>query len=142
MASFLAYTDVTHPSKAVVYHGYFDILAILLAIWPMFIILTIVFILSTRKKAGLWSTEQPFMQEGWGLGYYVPPGTFAPVQQQQEQHPYPQPVVYEGQYVPRPHEQQYQGYYPSPHEYSMGLVHQTDGTSLQAAPPVYMAKAE
>ncbi|KAL6401073.1 hypothetical protein AUP68_16796 [Ilyonectria robusta] len=79
------------------YKGYFSILDIIFGIWPLLILLCLVFRLGSKKKNGLWSTEQPFMadtQSGDAMtpwGYSYDSQTMAPpVAHQQQQAP---PVV-------------------------------------------------
>lgn len=77
------------------YKGYFSILDIIFGIWPLFILLCLVFRLGSKKKNGLWSTEQPFMtdtQSGDAMtpwGYSYDSQTMAPPVAHQQQQPPP-----------------------------------------------------
>lgn len=77
------------------YKSYYSILDVIFGIWPLFILLCLVFRLGSKKKNGLWSTEQPFMMDSqsgdamtpWGYSYDSQ--TMAPPVAHQQQQPPP-----------------------------------------------------
>ncbi|KAM4057192.1 hypothetical protein HRG_004032 [Hirsutella rhossiliensis] len=42
---------------------YFQILEVVLSVWPFFVLLVLLFSLAVKKQDGLWATHQPFMMD-------------------------------------------------------------------------------
>lgn len=98
--------------------NYWDILDVVFAIWPQFVLLCLAFSLGSKKQNGLWSTEQPFMKVGagqqqtpWGYGYGGQPNTVDPLQQPQYHQQQP---VQNGWQSQDQQQQQYQQQYQQP----------------------------
>lgn len=81
-------------------------------IWPMFVLLVLLFVLSIRKREGLWSTQQP-----WGDNQPV----MYPYMQQQQM------------YQPYPPQQQQQIYQPYPPQQTTYVVPPQQGLAQQPA---------
>ncbi|KPM39591.1 hypothetical protein AK830_g6952 [Neonectria ditissima] len=104
------------------YKNYFDITDVIFGIWPLFILLCLVFSLGRKRRNGLWSTEQPFMmvnpggqQPSWGNGYNVAQNVAPPIPQQQQQN-----------WVQNaPPQQQQSTYFVPPNQYAAPTQYQT-----------------
>lgn len=124
MASALNLSDVRRDPY---YKSYYDVLDVIFGVWPLFILLCLVFTLGSKKNNGLWSTEQPFMADGSGdqvtpWGYTYNSQTIAPpmVHQQQQSPPMRHELI---QPVPPPQNQQ-GTYYAPPNQYISPSQHQ------------------
>ncbi|KAF5006293.1 hypothetical protein FDECE_7324 [Fusarium decemcellulare] len=123
MASLAAWTNLSDVLDDPEYKVWYDIVTVIFAIYPQFIVLCLILAIGRMKKDGLWSTQQPFMQTqgnqqtAWGYSYNAPQPTAAPMAQQQQQ-PYQQQPQYQQQYQQpqqpgwQPQQPQ-QGYFPA-----------------------------
>ncbi|UPK97508.1 hypothetical protein LCI18_008443 [Fusarium solani-melongenae] len=122
MASIAAWSDLSN-SRRDSYEYYYNILDVVLGVWPQFTVLCMVFALGTAKSNGLWSTPQPFnapqgnQQTAWGYSYNNgPQQTAPPMVQQQPQFQQPQQQFQQPpqQQYQQPQQQQYQQQYQQP----------------------------
>lgn len=158
LAFWIKYINLSNFMDDPLFNVYMEIVEVALSILPMFIILMILFALSTKKTNGLWSTEQPFVPSGaygnqgaYGNNWVQPT---SPVSQHQPVY-YPPQQNHPGYYPPQQqqfqqqhnYQQQPQGYPPTvqsrsppPHDEAMGFNHQADGTPPQAMAETYVPK--
>lgn len=113
----------------------------LLSIWPFFVLLVLLFVLGIRRRKGLWTTQQNWMNGAApGQPPYPPGGLYAPPPPQMGyQGQYPgQPMQYPPQYPPQYQQQPPMGgAYPQqygPHEVSAPHV-QDPRLAAQELPP-------
>lgn len=113
----------------------------LLSVWPLFVLLVLLFVLGIRRRKGLWTTQQNWMNGAApGQPPYPPGGLYAPpLPQMGYQGQYPgQPMQYPPQYPPQYQQQPPMGgAYPQqygPHEVSAPHV-QDPRLAAQELPP-------
>ncbi|KAF9762849.1 hypothetical protein IL306_003317 [Fusarium sp. DS 682] len=170
MASTAAWYNLSSAYGDREYKYAYYILEVVFGIWPQLVVLCMVFAIGRAKNSGLWSKQEPVKGVGtgertpWGYGQVAPQAqNFAPMLQQQH---YPQPGQqqmpqgWSPQQQQMPQQQQ-NGYYapqqqpyavydaispvsqsrsPPPHEETLGLNHQADGTPPQVSAQPYSEK--
>ncbi|KAH7157422.1 hypothetical protein B0J13DRAFT_169455 [Dactylonectria estremocensis] len=88
VASIAATTNFSDYRNDPIYENYYGILDVIFGVWPLLILLCLVFTLGRSKNNGLWSTEHSYMMDGAGdpqapMGYgYNNQGIPPPMQQQ------------------------------------------------------------
>ncbi|KLP11493.1 uncharacterized protein FFB20_05236 [Fusarium fujikuroi] len=170
MASTAAWTDLSSAYGDSEYKYAYYILEVVFGIWPQFVVLCLVFVIGRARNNGIWSKQEHEPVKGveagertpWGYGQ-IPPQAQNAVPMPEQQH-YPQPEqqhLAQGYGPQQQVPQQQNGYYapqqpqyaaydaispvsqprsPPPHEETVGLNHQADGTPPQVPAQPYPEK--
>lgn len=170
MASTAAWTDLGSAYGDREYKYAYYILEVIFGIWPQFVVLCLVFVIGRARNNGIWSKQEHEPVKGveggertaWGYGQ-IPPQAQNAVPMPEQQH-YPQPEqqhLAQGYGPQQQVSQQPNGYYapqqpqyaaydaispvsqprsPPPHEETVGLNHQADGTPPQVPAQPYPEK--
>ncbi|KAH7175436.1 hypothetical protein EDB81DRAFT_4081 [Dactylonectria macrodidyma] len=127
MAAVAATTNFSDYTNDPFYGSYYGILDVIFGVWPLLILLCLVFTLGRSKNNGLWSTEHSYMTDGavdpqppMGYGYNTQ-GFPPPVQQQQQSPTMRHDSI---QAVPPPQQHQ-SAYYVPPEQYQQPSQYQT-----------------
>ncbi|EXA41287.1 hypothetical protein FOVG_09787 [Fusarium oxysporum f. sp. pisi HDV247] len=170
MASTAAWTNLSSAYRDREYKYAYYILEVVFGIWPQFVVLCLVFAIGRARNNGIWSKQEQEPVKGveagertaWGYGQVAPQAQNAVPMPQQQHYPQPEQQHLAQGYGPQQQmPQQQNGYYapqqpqyaaydaispvsqprsPPPHEETVGLNHQADGTPPQVPAQPYPEK--
>ncbi|KAJ4151948.1 hypothetical protein NW765_013479 [Fusarium oxysporum] len=170
MASTAAWTNLSSAYRDREYKYAYYILEVVFGIWPQFVVLCLVFAIGRARNNGIWSKQEQEPVKGveagertaWGYGQVAPQAQNAVPMPQQQHYPQPEQQHLAQGYGPQQQmPQQKNGYYapqqtqyaaydaispvsqprsPPPHEETVGLNHQADGTPPQVPAQPYPEK--